>query len=298
MRWPKFETILGEVTKMSKEIEFGTQFYRWVKAFNEGQTVKDKLILFPGTVLRVISYGTSLVKVPLIPRLLFVASRPPFDVVVENRDGLFHCRKGKDDVMMAAEAYEYPLQKYFEEIKQGVFVDIGANIGKYTVKVARQMGNKGRVVAIEPDPETFRILKRNITLNKLQDTIAFNVACWNEDQELTLNISPSLETTGNFSVKRIPKCVSSAIKVRGLKIDDILRDLDICEVDFMKIDSEGVEVESLEGATETINKSKSLRILVEIYSHENLAKISAIFKNEMDIEHIYRNNFLLTKRRD
>jgi len=75
---------------------------------------------------------------------------------------------------MAAEAFEFPLQSHFEAIKERIFVDVGANIGKYTIKVGRQMGNKGRVISVEPEPESFQVLKLNIEFNKLANVTAVN----------------------------------------------------------------------------------------------------------------------------
>jgi hypothetical protein len=141
-----------------------TWFYYWFKVFSEGQRTKDKLVLFPGSIPRVIGCGLGLIKIPFLPQLLQIVSTPPASVVIENKDGIFFCRKGKDDVIMAAEVYEFQLRSYFESFERGIFVDIWANIGKYTVKVAKQIGKKGRVISIEPEPSSFEVLKLNIKL--------------------------------------------------------------------------------------------------------------------------------------
>ena len=220
-------------------------------------------------------------------------SRPLCDVVLENKDGLFHCRKGKDDVMMSAEAYEQPLQSYFEDLESGIFVDIGANIGKYTVKVARRIGDRGKVIAIEPDTQTFQALQKHIKLNGLTNVIAINAACWKEPRELRLDISPSVTTSGGFTVKRDS---GLNIPVKGLKLDDILKSLAIEQVDFIKIDVEGAEMEVLQGATETVNQSKSARILVEIQNNETLENLSSLLEEGQRITPVYMNNYLIEHR--
>jgi len=267
------------------------QAFRILKMFSEGRTIRDKLILFPGAILRVVSNVLSYARIPFFPRFTYLASRPACDVMIKNKDGLFKCRKGEEDAMIAAEAYEYLLQLYFEGIESGIFVDIGANIGKYTIKVARRLKKRGQVIAIEPDPETFAVLKSNIILNNLENVVALNVACWKDNEDLLLDVSSPLGS-GCYSVKGTPSC---SIRVRGRKIDDLLRELNIDEVVFMKIDVEGAEVEVLEGARGTISRNKSMVTIVEVRNSDNLAAISSIFGEGISISEESRANFLIKR---
>lgn len=270
------------------------QTWRWLKLFTEGKRVKDKLILFPGAILRFTSYSLGYLRIPWLPQVLSRAAGPIADVTVRNKDGLFYCRRAKDDTTMVAEAFEFPLQSYFGAIKEGIFVDIGANIGKYTIKVGRQMGNKGRVISIEAEPENFEVLKRNIELNKLVNVSAINAACWNEEGELDLYTAPSSKTSGSHSVKE--KISPHSVKVKSVKLDNILDSMGIKKVNFIKIDVEGAEVEVLEGAEKIIAKSDSVRILFEVSGEENLGKCQEILKrHKMVIKYIYQKNFLASK---
>lgn len=251
--------------------------YYWLKVFTEGQGIKEKLILFPGAILRVIGYGIGLVNSAVGRDInMFVASRLSPSVIIKNRDGAFYCRKGKNDVSVVAEAYELYLRKYFDEIKAGVFVDVGANIGKYTVKVARQIGPRGKVVSIEPDPGNFSTLKTNIELNKLTNVYAIKVACWNKTEELSLSLSPSWETATS-SVKE--KVSNYFVKVKGLKLDDILDDLGIETVDLIKIDVEGAEEEVIQGARGIITKSERLKVMFEAWNKERFEKCKDILEH-------------------
>lgn len=99
--------------------------------------MKDKLILFPGAVLRVAAYGIGFLRIPWLPKIISIAGRPIADIVICNKDGIFYCRRAKDYATMAAEAFEFLLQSHFEAIEEGIFVDVGASIGKYTIKVGR-----------------------------------------------------------------------------------------------------------------------------------------------------------------
>jgi len=59
--------------------------------------------------------------------------------------------------------------------KEGdVFIDIGAHIGRYTLEAAKAVGEKGKVIAIEPHPSNFKILNENIKLNNLNNVITLN----------------------------------------------------------------------------------------------------------------------------
>lgn len=110
-----------------------------IRLFGEGERVKDKIILFPGNILWIASNITGFFSLYSLSDYLRVKSRPPVDVIIKNRDGRFRCRKSTDDIRLVSLAHEYFLNRYFERIKDGIFVDVGANIGKYTVKVAKQL---------------------------------------------------------------------------------------------------------------------------------------------------------------
>jgi len=192
-------------------------------------------------------------------------------VRIENRDGRFLCRKRTDDARIVAEAYEYPLRRYFEEITQGVFVDVGAHIGKYTIKVARQVGNNGRVVSIEPESSNLEALRANIESNGLSNVTLLNTACWSKDEKLKLHLA---QRTGDHSLKN-PESAES-IEVNALKLDHILEDLSIEHVEFIKVDAEGADGEVLEGAEETIAKNPHLQIIFEATNEDNLAKCQEV----------------------
>ena len=67
-------------------------------------------------------------------------------------------------------------------IKKGdVVLDIGANIGVYTVLFAEIVGDKGRVYAFEPDPKNFALLKKNIEINKYKNVVLINKAVLNKN---------------------------------------------------------------------------------------------------------------------
>jgi len=79
------------------------------------------------------------------------------------------------------EDFEPFMVKWLKPRKNETFVDVGAHIGKYTLQIAKIVGETGRVVAVEPHPTTFQILRRNIELNSLKNVFAVNVACYRKE---------------------------------------------------------------------------------------------------------------------
>jgi len=77
------------------------------------------------------------------------------------------------------------LYRLLKPKKSEVVIDCGAYIGRLTIIAAKSVGVKGRVISIEPDPITFKLLLRNISLNKVADrVIPINVALSNVETPL------------------------------------------------------------------------------------------------------------------
>jgi len=246
------------------------RLFYWLLIFREGQGVKAKLFLIPSSLLRVVYYAIDMFEVPLIKDIFrkFVLLLSP-SVIIKNSNGMFHCRSGGTDIQVAAEMFEPGLTRYFDEVRTGVFVDIGAHIGRYTVKVGRQMGDNGRVISIEPDPDNYKSLQKNIALNGLTNVSALNIACWNKTEELSL----SLSCYRDKSLSSVKERVSSYyIKVKGMKLDEILHNTGIEHVDIIKIDTEGSEQEVIQGAIRIIEKSSNVRVIFEAWD-QNYFKI-------------------------
>lgn len=259
--------------RFSKFCSIVIRLWYWLKLFTEGQGVKDKMVLFPGAILRLLGFAIGSSKISFLNAVFRRISKPSFDVMMENRDGKFFCRKGTDDARIVAEAFEYLLRKYFETITQGVFVDVGSHVGEYTIKVARRVGDNGRVISVEPESSNFATLKANIELNDLSNVTPVNVACWNENEKLKLYLA---QLPGDHSVK---KPVSTHfVEVSGLKLDDILKHLEIDYVDFIKVDVEGADGEVLEGAEKTIARNLHVKIIFEAANRDNLAKCQEILR--------------------
>lgn len=174
-----------------------------------------------------------------------------------------------DTLSMASADYEAQLSPYFHLEKGQIFVDIGANIGRYTIPASRAVGKTGAVLAIEAHPRNYGLLTRNVELNKLTNVVSLNFAAWNANGELKLH-------TAGVSVSHSVKVNHrlGEIRVKAKRMDDAILEAGLPRVDLVKIDTEGAEIEVLQGMQQTLGKYRP-RMIVEVWT-KNLSNFQAL----------------------
>ena len=120
----------------------------------------------------------------------------------------------------------------------GAFVDVGANVGTYALALARDVGETGKVIAIEPHPVTHARLAFNTAASGYGQVKLVQAAAGAEDGELLIetdgdNLGASHIVAGDASGK--------AIRVPSLRLRRILEEASVARVDALKIDVEGYE---------------------------------------------------------
>lgn len=141
------------------------------------------------------------------------------------------------------------------------FVDIGANIGYYSLIVARQLSDAGLVKAFEPDPRNFSLLQQNIEQNQLNNIEAFNLALSDHDGELSLFLSEDNKGDHRSYAGNEDR---QAVTVSCRRGDTLLGTCD--RIDFVKMDTQGAEQRIVEGLMETLLHSrKNLKMIVEFW---------------------------------
>ena len=140
-----------------------------------------------------------------------------------------------------------------------VFIDVGAHIGRYSFPVARFVGEDGIVVAIEPDPVSFRALLMGVELNGLRNVLALNVALGDREGKAALC---QKFVTATSSIVEINGC-RRFVEVPLRRLDSIVDGLGLKRVDVIKIDAEGAEVQVLRGGVKTIMRFRPF-IVVEV----------------------------------
>lgn len=154
--------------------------------------------------------------------------------------------------------FENSYEKY-NKIKPGdIVIDIGANIGLFTIKASQSTGKSGFIVAIEPEPRNIKVF--NLNLKYYPDVILIPKAVGNFRGEIDLMIGThsgshtvNIDNDGDFFTKAI-------ITVPIDTLDNIIKELNVKEIDFVKIDVEGGELEVLKGAVNVLNRIKFLAI--------------------------------------
>ena len=194
------------------------------------------------------------------------------DVIIKNEDGIFCCRKNTEDLDIVSVFNEEKIREFFKKFESGIFVDVGANIGKYTILVGNHLKN-GKIIAIEPDPDNFVSLKRNVKLNKLRNIVCINKAVYSENRTLKL-----YKAEGSVGHSVIVKPSNNYIEIQGETLDNILKNIGVQSIDLLKIDVEGAESEVLKGSIETLKKSPNIKIIFEAWDANYLDKCKAIIE--------------------
>jgi len=140
-----------------------------------------------------------------------------------------------------------------------VMIDIGAHIGYYSILSSQVVGPSGRIVAVEPNPETVPRLRKNLALSRASNVVVQDVACTDKETTLTF-YQASIRNTGASSISESNAGIADhaetarSVKVRGRTLDSIVQELALRRVDFVKIDTEGAEVQVLRGMKNTLAK--------------------------------------------
>jgi len=160
--------------------------------------------------------------------------------------------------------YEKAETRFFQSAcRDGMtFLDVGANLGYYTALAARAVGPNGRVLAVEPDPDSFGYLEQTIAANAVGNVQAFPVAASDAPATLPLYIS-----TDNRGDNRLYASGEDRpqVEVAARPLDALLRENKIDTVDLIKIDVQGYEPKVIAGLRETITSSPNLALLTEFW---------------------------------
>lgn len=162
--------------------------------------------------------------------------------------------------------YEYPEMIFLEKTLKpdSVFVDVGANIGIYTL-IASSKIRKGRIYSFEPIPAVQNTLYQNIRINHLEDkvTVVNKVVSDKTGQERFVihDISEYSHISSNQG--------SKSILIDSVKLDDFCKNQRIDHIDIIKIDVEGAELKVLKGMENALKMGKVRFLIAELNSRNS-----------------------------
>jgi FkbM family methyltransferase len=142
----------------------------------------------------------------------------------------------------------------------GTVLDVGANIGVYSIESAAVVGPAGRVIAIEAAAPHAASLRHNLKLNSFSHVSVFETAVGAVAGSATLRRRTG-DNLGMYSLGAIEGVEAEIVSVRT--IDDVLVECQITELDLIKMDIEGSEYNALVGATKSLQQFRPA-ILIEI----------------------------------
>ena len=160
---------------------------------------------------------------------------------------------------------------YYSLLKRdNVVIDIGANIGYHSVHFGKIVGSNGKVFSFEPQKLIYDILSANILKNGLSNIISqHNFGLSSKEGLLYLsNIKDVSYNNGmiNFGGVKLSNDSTGGVKVRVKTLDEIFTG----NVDFIKVDIEGMESDVIQGADATIKKSLPIIFIEITKNHDEL----------------------------
>jgi FkbM family methyltransferase len=152
--------------------------------------------------------------------------------------------------MMSLESSEPSVKAILDQRHHGDVVDVGANLGFYSVILSHTVDKKDKVVSVEPDPVYYPYLLRNLSLNGCTNVIPVQAACWSSETRLNV-VRPTVGMALDTHVEES----EGFPEVSATRLDSILKEQG-CHPVLVKVDVEGSEVEVLRGMKDTMARDR------------------------------------------
>lgn len=178
------------------------------------------------------------------------------------RHGLFMYNRNDQFVGRGLDLYgqwcEFEIHLVRRFIKPGdTVIDAGANIGTHTIAFSNLVGPAGLVHAFEPQRRNFHMLAGNVALNALDNVICHHKAVGDANGEIPLPPLPPADVPFNFGAVSLSRASSDDERVPLVTLDSL--GLSACRL--IKVDTEGMEPQVLDGARELIARCRPLLYL-------------------------------------
>jgi FkbM family methyltransferase len=141
-------------------------------------------------------------------------------------------------------------------------LDIGANVGYYTALAIKGTARLGRIISLEPDPDSFRYLQQTVAANGGTNVTCVNCAAAEQAGESLLFVSRHNRGDSRLYSNDL---ATHSVVVRTVIVDELLNELGISEVDLIKIDVQGYESRVFSGMQNILRNSPSITVLSEFW---------------------------------
>lgn len=183
--------------------------------------------------------------------------------------------------------------------------DIGAYVGITTMFFARSVGNAGKVIAFEPNPENCLKLQENVRLNSFDNVRLMKIGLGDREETKTLTVRCYESATGSMKEEVKSRILkewhSKCFQIKVYPLDVYIEENNLSKPDFVKIDVEGMEYNVLLGMKNTISKYNP-SLFAEIHGVDVKSKIENVQKivefldlYEYSIYHIESRKTISTK---
>ena len=135
-----------------------------------------------------------------------------------------------------------------------VVLEVGANIGAHTVRLAQLVGKEGKVIAFEPQRLCFQLLNGNVAINSLTNVYTYQKCVGANEGYVTVpELSPDeIHNWGGVSLEKTSK--DTGERVECITLDS----LNLTKCKLLKLDVEGMELQVLQGAVKLLDKCQPL----------------------------------------
>lgn len=167
-----------------------------------------------------------------------------------------------------------------------IFLDIGANIGLMSLHAAHSLNGKGKVIAFEPVQFFYDKLNSNLSLNNFKNVQTIKKGVGSVATKVPIYLDGGCPSV--ISTFRDENGATELIEIEPL--DDIVKNENIVDIEFIKIDVEGFEFDVLKGARQTIINHKPvlcIEYIKKISDEDFNAKILMDYLNELNPEYRY-----------
>ena len=167
---------------------------------------------------------------------------------------------------------------FVETVKRNqTVVDIGANVGIYTLMAAKLVGKNGMVYAFEPDPDNFKLLEKNVKLNGFTNVRLVNAAV--ADKTGTLAFAQDRANPGESHIG------NGKLQVQAVRLADWLKKEKVEKINVIKMDIEGAEVSALTGM---VGDTKTF-LNTKLFAECNSKALAGFGKQPIDLVEAMKN---------